>query len=143
MMKKSLGDSLQAVKNAVNNRLQGRYGLDDLSGFLLGTVLLCLVLSRFRLLSFLAAWALAGLVWVVWRSLSRRFDRRQAENAGYLQLRRQARTAWAEWKTRAQNRGEYKYFRCSQCRRLLRVPRGRGKVQVTCPGCGRKMTRKC
>ena len=34
------------------------------------------------------------------------------------------------------NRRLYHYYRCPQCRQKLRVPRGRGRIQISCPRCG-------
>jgi len=36
---------------------------------------------------------------------------------------------WAEMK-------QYKYLICPQCTQRLRVPRGKGKIRVTCTNCG-------
>ena len=30
---------------------------------------------------------------------------------------------------------EYQYFFCSKCRQKLRVPKGKGKIEITCPVC--------
>ena len=38
---------------------------------------------------------------------------------------------WAELK-------QYKYFLCPQCTQRLRVPRGKGRLRVTCTRCGNK-----
>ena len=42
---------------------------------------------------------------------------------------------WAELK-------QYKYFICPQCTQRLRVPRGKGKLRVTCTRCGNKFETK-
>lgn len=44
-------------------------------------------------------------------------------------IRKRKNPTWAELKA-------YKYFFCPQCTRRLRVPRGKGKVRVTCTTCG-------
>ena len=36
----------------------------------------------------------------------------------------------------------YSYFRCPQCGQQLRVPRGRGKISITCPKCGHQFIKK-
>ena len=31
---------------------------------------------------------------------------------------------------------EHKYFTCPNCKTVCRVPRGKGKIVITCPKCG-------
>ena len=40
------------------------------------------------------------------------------------------------------NRKLYHYYRCPQCRQKLRVPRGRGRIQISCPRCGTQFIKK-
>ena len=42
---------------------------------------------------------------------------------------------------REQNPG-YKLFNCPRCGLMVRVPEGKGKVQVTCPQCGKSFNKK-
>ena len=54
------------------------------------------------------------------------------------QLKRQARTAkkmWKERKTKA-------FLKCPNCGTMLSVPRGKGKIIVTCPKCHARMETK-
>lgn len=37
---------------------------------------------------------------------------------------------------------EHKYFKCPKCKARLRVPKGRGRITVTCPRCGNKFDKK-
>ena len=37
---------------------------------------------------------------------------------------------------------EHRYFDCAKCRQLVRVPRGKGKIMITCPKCKEKFQRK-
>ena len=36
----------------------------------------------------------------------------------------------------------YKFFRCAGCKSKLRVARGKGKIQVTCPRCGLRFRKR-
>ncbi len=56
-------------------------------------------------------------------------EERRKQNAS-LQKRR-----WADRKT-------YKYYRCKYCETVFRIPKGKGKVRVTCPGCKEQYTKK-
>ena len=35
-----------------------------------------------------------------------------------------------------------RHFRCPKCHQKVRVPRGKGKIQITCPKCGEKFIKK-
>ena len=122
--------------------MQGRYGVDQFSVFLSKAALVMMLLSIIDALSFLYSFGLVFLLYSIFRMMSRKFDKRRAENSAYLQLNYRFHVAMSEHKTRMQSREDYKYFKCKKCGKLLRVPRGRGKLNVTCPQCGHKMVQK-
>ena len=39
-------------------------------------------------------------------------------------------------------RKTYRYFSCPHCRQQVRVPKGRGKISITCPKCGTQFIKK-
>ena len=43
---------------------------------------------------------------------------------------------------RSHDRKLYHYYRCPKCRQKLRVPRGRGRIQISCPRCGTQFIKK-
>lgn len=119
----------------------GRCGFDVLSRFLLRCSLLPLLLSllfyAFHQNSLSLACYFAGMVlfiWSVWRAFSHNLSRRAAENA-YFQSSR-FYTGLSGAAIRFSQRRDYRFFRCPGCRRWLRVPRGRGRVEIRCPSCG-------
>jgi len=115
--------------------MYGRYGFDQLSGFWLAVSVALNALGR--LLGFPPLrWAgrLALLI-PLYRMMSRDVGRRRGENLRFLELAR----PWVRWgrqKTLQLQDREHKYFACPQCGQQLRVPRGRGKLSITCKGCG-------
>ena len=131
---------LGKLRSALNRSLQGRYGVDHFSQFLTRAAMVCLVLSWIDALSFLWTWAVILTVYGLFRIFSRNFPKRRAENSAYLQLTYKFRIKLNEWKNRWKERKNYKYFRCKGCKKLLRVPRGRGKLNVTCPQCSQRMS---
>ena len=46
--------------------------------------------------------------------------------------------AFSFYKLKYDQRKEYNIFKCKSCGRKVRVPRGKGKIEVTCPICGNK-----
>lgn len=125
--------------------MYGRYGNDQFSKFLLIATLVCVVLSWFfggAVSSVLYILGLASLIFCYVRMFSKNIYKRQQENAWYLR-RQKAVTGWfRSVKERWQQRKDYKFFRCPSCHALLRVPKGKGKIQLTCRKCGNRFERK-
>lgn len=136
---------------------QGRYGNDQLNQALgvLGLILIAIRLiisffARGAWLNILSLLWLACLAVMLFRMFSRNFEARRKENEKFLRH-------WYVWQNKAQaarskaprakkaktnptfeERRKYKYFSCTQCSQRLRVPRGKGKLRVTCTRCGNK-----
>lgn len=70
------------------------------------------------------------MIWAIWRTLSRNTYKRYQENRRFLQITGRLKDR--------QNR----YFDCPKCRQMVRVPRGKGKISITCPRCHEKFIRK-
>ena len=126
--------------------MAGRYGTDQLNRFLAAATLVLLILSLFT-----GGTALGKLVWILalvclvsetYRTFSRRIDRRRAENEKYLRLTRGIRDRVGDGANRFRQRKDYRFFRCPSCRTVLRVPRGKGKLSITCRQCGERFIRK-
>lgn len=113
------------------NFMLGRYGSDKLNIFLLiaGVVLVLLgsILSRwFQWASILSLLCYVPLIWCIFRMYSRNIEARRRENAAFLNF-------FAHLKDR-----DHRYFHCPKCRQTVRVPRGRGKINIRCPKCGER-----
>lgn len=118
----------------VRRFMAGRYGTDRLN-----MVILCVGLAASLLSSVLrggvigiAAWAVsyALMILAIWRSLSRNINKRYQENRRFMLMMNR-------FKDR-QNR----YFICPRCRQTVRVPRGKGKIAITCPKCRERFERR-
>jgi hypothetical protein len=115
--------------------MSGRYGSDELTLFLMGAALLFLILSVFPPLWFLYFVGAALLIWAAFRSFSRNIYKRRREREVYLRLLAKPRSAIKLQRNKWRDRKTHKYFRCRHCKAILRVPRGKGKIDVTCPRC--------
>ena len=67
---------------------------------------------------------------VLYRMLSKSTYRRYQENRRFLQLI-----------DRIKDR-KNRYYKCPKCKQLVRVPRGKGKISITCPRCKEKFVKK-
>ena len=128
--------------------MMGRYGQDQLNRLLSITGLIILVVSvvivRFipRLSSVLWIAAVALIVICYWRMFSRNIAARSAENQRYLTFRYKFAVEKQRRAERAAQSKDYKFFKCPKCGVLNRIPKGQGKIEITCPRCGEKFIRK-
>ena len=121
--------------------MSGRYGFDQLNGFLCILSLILVVLGAW-FSGFLYWLGLALLLWCYYRIFSRNIQKRYAENMKYLSLQNQAKDWLARQKLRFDQRKVYRYFKCPHCKQSIRVPRGRGRISITCPKCGTSFIKK-
>jgi len=130
------------MKEKLLRFMAGRYGGDEYSRFLSVAALVLVVLNVFlgRELGYLPALAL--IVYSDVRIFSRNFEKRRRENAAYLRIRNRVTGGVRNWLDRWKQRKEYAFFRCPGCKAMLRVPRGKGKIRVTCRKCGNAFERK-
>ena len=120
----------------------GRYGADQLSLFLFALYLVLYLISgllRYTplfLLGAILSWiALLPAVAALFRMLSRNIPRRRAENAKFLTLVGPV-VRWFKLRRTIHRDKDHCYFKCPNCGQQLRVPRGKGKITVTCRSCG-------
>ena len=111
--------------------MSGRYGFDQLGGFLCIASFILVIVGAW--VSPVLYWlGLILLIYSYFRVLSRNRSKRYAENLKYLTLQNKV-VDWANrYILRFKQRKQYRYFRCPQCGQQLRVPRGRGKISITC-----------
>ncbi len=122
--------------------MYGRNGADHLSRFLSYAILICILFDIFVDGSVFYLIAFVLLVYNFFRIFSKNINKRRAENAKYLQFRNKFVFAFKNWRERQKQRKEYVFFRCPSCKAMLRVPRGKGKIRVTCRKCGNAFERR-
>lgn len=125
--------------------MYGRRGTDEFARFLLIVTLVFIVLSwlfQGVLQSLFSMLTIVSLAYCYYRILSRDIYKRQKENAWYLQKKSAVQKWFRSVKDRWTQRKDYKFFRCPSCHTLLRVPKGKGKILLTCRKCGNRFERK-
>ena len=122
--------------------MAGRYGADQFSRFLSFVALALIVLNLFVRSNVLWILGLAALVLTYVRMFSKNFARRRKENEAYLRLKNKLTGGFQNWNDRRKQSKDYVFFRCPACHAMLRVPRGKGKIRVTCRKCGNAFEKK-
>jgi ribosomal protein S27E len=120
----------------------GRNGPDHLSVAMLITSVALNLLARVPFLFFLTYLAFALLVFTGFRILSRNIPARRRENDKYLKYWWPIKTKLRRFFTGLKDRKNHKFFKCPSCHNTLRVPKGKGKLQITCPKCGERFVKK-
>lgn len=115
--------------------MYGRYGGDHLSLALMALYLLLYLLSVLPHMWVLSWLALIPGVLAVFRSFSRNLPKRRAENTKFLQLIGPVLGWWRTQRAKRKDK-DHCYFKCPNCGQQLRVPKGKGKINVTCRNCG-------
>lgn len=135
------GDCMNFLRNlgarivsGMRRFMMGRYGSDKLNTALLMTgVVICLIsaIVPFALVKLIAMALCYGLMfWAISRMFSRNTYKRYQENRKYLQFLERIKDR------------QHRYYDCPRCRQQVRVPRGKGKISITCPKCREKFIKK-
>ena len=122
--------------------MQGRYWADQMGQMLSAVSMVFLIISLF---SRNQAWfllALIGIVYNYFRMFSKNISKRYAENQKYLTMTAGIRRKIASWKSQLAQRKIYHIYRCPGCKQKIRVPRGRGKIEIRCPKCNTRFVKK-
>ena len=125
---------MNKLRQWLQHFMLGRYGSDKLGTYTLWGAVILMVVSLFipsaaiKLILMVGYYALMG--WAIFRIFSRNTYKRYQENRRFLQLL-----------DRIKDR-EHRYFDCPKCRQPVRVPRGKGKIAITCPKCRERFIRK-
>jgi hypothetical protein len=121
--------------------MQGRYGNDGLNRFFMIAAIVCLVISFFGG-SFFYLLAILLLVFTYFRMFSRNGYKRAAENQRFMMYMRKFQEFWLLRKNHLKQRKNFRFFTCPKCKQKLRIPKGKGKIEITCRKCGEKFVRK-
>lgn len=124
----------QKISVGMRQFMAGRYGTDKLNMAILGLGLALCIISLFvdisvvNLLLTLCSYGL--MFWAIYRTFSRDTYKRYQENRKFLLMI-----------DRIKDR-QHRYYECPRCRQTIRVPRGKGKIAITCPKCKERFVKK-
>ena len=121
--------------------MMGRYGMDNLNNCLLWSSLVLLIIATFTRLGLLTLISYVLMIIVIYRMLSRKIYQRENENKIYLEKTRGIRH-YASTIVKNISDKQYKYFVCPSCGKIVRVPRGKGVIEITCPTCQKNFDAK-
>lgn len=132
---------MNGIMEKIRQLMAGRYGNDFLNAvlFIFGAVI-SVVCSLFRIpFGSLISFIPYGIV--LYRMLSKDYTKRSAENARFLELSK----PWRDFlmkKFRQLQDEDHRYYSCPKCHNTLRVPKGRGKIKISCPHCNKEFIKR-
>ena len=141
------------MKERLRAFMYGRYGQDNLNRFLSIASLIIMLVSMFTRIVFLNSFAMVLLLVSIFRMFSKNIGKRSQENYAYLRIKGKVtgwysarKRKWGTWnslrKSKYNERKTHCYYKCPSCRVQLRVPKGRGKITITCTKCRTSFQKK-
>lgn len=134
------------MREKLQRFMAGRYGADEFARFLNIWVLVFLVLSMFGgwlpVLSVFYVIGIGLMIYNCFRMLSRNTSKRYEENRRFLDMRYRFTVKRDRMKKRFAQRSTHRFYKCPDCKQTVRVPKGRGKICITCPKCRREFVRR-
>lgn len=126
---------MKRIKDKFSRFFEGRYGMDELGKTLLIASVICYALGALVKVGLFFSIGMFLFIYSVYRMMSKQHWDRGEENRKYNQHVKL-------WRTRFQERKTSRIYMCKRCGKLIRVPKGRGKIQITCPHCGSKIIKR-
>ena len=115
--------------------MQGRYGSDDFSKFLVGVGMAMIILNLLTRSSIFNLLFWVCLIYSYFRMFSKNYSARYAENQKFLSLKNQFKYKLENHKRLREQKKIYHIYSCPYCKQKIRIPKGKGTIIVTCPKC--------
>ena len=118
--------------------LYGRYGADRLTKHLMILAIVLLIISLFWGRRILYPLSIAVMVYAYFRTFSKNIQKRYKEGMAYERFLGRIKRLPQEMSMRK----THHIYRCPKCRQKIRIPRGKGRIEVTCPKCRTSFIRR-
>lgn len=129
-------------KGSLSDRLttwmRGRNGADELGNAVISVSIILLLINVFAHTRVLSLLALLLALYSCWRMSSKAVAQRRKENRAFLKALGPAARFLRNPGSTINEQRSYKHLTCPSCGQQMRVPRGKGKMRVTCPRCQKK-----
>ena len=118
--------------------MYGRYGVDSFGRFLIGLAFVTIILANItdKGIFSLCSWFL--IIYAYFRMFSKNIYKRASENQLFLSKTAGIRNWFYKQKNLMAQRKTHRIFKCPTCRQKIRVPKGKGRIEIRCPKCNTK-----
>ena len=129
------------MKEKIQRFMVGRYGVDALSKFMVTVALILWAINLFARNRILYSWAVILWILVYVRMFSRNIQKRYRENAKFLEIKGKVLARFRKEKSNMEQRKTHHIYKCPTCSQKIRIPRGKGRICITCPKCKTEFTK--
>lgn len=130
------------MRERIQRFMMGRYGNDQLNQFIFVIAIISMVIELFTHWSLFYILALVLLIYGYVRAFSKNINKRYEENMRFMEKKDAIMNRFHKEKYYASRRKDYHIYTCPQCRQKIRIPRGKGKISITCPKCRTSFIKK-
>ena len=129
------------MRDKLHNFMAGRYGFDSFSKFLMSIALVLCILDIFVDSIILHSWFIVIMIYVYYRMFSKNINKRYQENMKYLQIKNKVVAKLNSEKSIMKQRKTHHIYKCPTCKQKIRIPKGKGRICITCPKCKTEFTK--
>ena len=130
------------MKERMQRFMAGRYGNDQLNQFIFIVAIISMVLEIITRQSLFYTLTLVLLILAYVRVFSRNINKRYEENMKFLQKKDAILNKFRKQKYYAAQRRNFHIYTCPQCKQKICIPKGKGKISITCPKCRTSFIKK-
>ncbi|MCI6120753.1 MAG: hypothetical protein MR696_03020 [Lachnospiraceae bacterium] len=130
------------MKEKLIRFMYGRNGVDSLGKFVLAISIIVMLLAGWTDSLILSYLSWIGVIYLYFRMFSRNIYKRSSENQWYLNKTYKIRTFFYRQKNLLLQRKTHHIYKCPTCRQKIRVPRGKGRIEIRCPKCNTRFIKK-
>lgn len=121
--------------NQLRKFMYGRYGFDQCSQALVICSLIASLIGSIARSSLLIYVSYIPLFYAIYRILSKNINKRTQENYKFLEWSNSVKNKFRKSKQSMNGTKTHKYYNCPRCKQKIRIPKGKGKICITCPKC--------
>ena len=129
------------MKEKLQRFMIGRYGIDVYGRFLLGVAGVLWFINLFLGNRLVYSWLLLLMAYEYFRMFSRNTAKRYQENLKFLQVKNKIVSKFKSEKAQMKAGKTHRIYRCPTCKQKIRIPRGKGRICITCPKCKTEFTK--
>ena len=133
---------MNKFKQSLQRFMYGRYGADQFGQFIFGVAFVVIILNMFFNSVIFYYGSLLLIIYGYYRAMSKNHSKRYSENMKFLGIKNQLLGKINREKRMFNEKKVNHIYSCPSCKQKIRVPKGKGKIEITCPKCHTKFVKR-